>query len=140
MANRGAIAVAAVAFVGYFAVARIVGNVYPFSTFPMYAEGHRTTASRIVAKDAKGVLHEVTDATAWSCDSAALDPSACTGPDVYAIHYVDREAIDCVRATQVETSNAPPVDLVRHVWAFPDDEGPPTTRDCRIAACRAVVR
>ncbi len=135
-----AIAVAGLAFVGYFGIARIVGNLYPFSTFPMYAGEHRTTGSRIVAKDAAGVLHEVSDGAAWACVPADLDARACGGPDVYTIDYVDREALAYVREHSGGDAQAVPVELVRHVWSFTNDRDPPTARDCSIATCRAVLR
>jgi hypothetical protein len=149
--RRAALAVAGLSFVGYFAVARIVGNVYPFSTFPMYAGEHLTSGSRIVAKDDMEHLHEVSDGIAWECDAPSqdraaqsatpgLDPTACIGRDVYSITYVDREAIDYVRAHPGSDPRSQPVDLVRHIWRFPDGEGPPTQTDCRIARCRALFR
>jgi hypothetical protein len=135
-----AVAVAGLAFVGYFGIARIVGNVYPFSTFPMYAGEHRTTGSRIVAKDAAGALHEVSDGTAWACIPADLDASACGGPGVYTIDYVDREALAFVREHSGSDALAVPVGLVRRVWSFTNDRDPPTAHDCTIATCRAVLR
>ncbi len=151
--RRAAVAVAVLSFLGYLVVARIVGNVYPFSTFPMYAGEHRSTGSRIVAKDEAQGLHEVSDGSAWMCDAAsvdgappgetpppALDPHACTGDGVYVIDYVDRAAIDYVRTHGGGDRRARPVELVRHIWTFPDDRGPPTTSDCHMASCRAVLR
>ena len=151
--RRAAVAVAALSFVGYFVVARIVGNVYPFSTFPMYAGEHRSTGSRIVAKDEAQGLHEVSDGSAWVCDAApaeglrpgetpplALDPYGCSGGGVYTITYVDRDAIDYVRTHGGVDPRARPVELVRHIWTFPDDRGPPATSDCHMASCRAVLR
>jgi hypothetical protein len=134
------LAVAALSFIGYLAVARIVGNVYPFSTFPMYAGEHLTTGSRIVAKDESQRLREVTDGTAWECDLPALDPNGCSGRDVHTISYVDREAIDYVREHPGGDPRARPVEIVRHIWSFPDDRGPPTTSDCHLATCRAFLR
>lgn len=142
--------VAAISFVGYLAVARVVDNVYPFSTFPMYARAHRRTGSRIVAKDESQRLHEVSDGVAWACDSASddghpatspgLDPYGCSGEGVYTITYVDRDAIDYVRTHAGNDPRARPVELVRHIWSFPDDRGPPTASDCHMASCRAVLR
>ncbi len=149
--RHAAIAVATLSFVGYFVVARTVGNVYPFSTFPMYAGEHGSTGSRIVAKDEAQGLHEVSDGVAWTCEdtpdggspieptSPGLDPYACAGGGVYAITYVDRAAIDHVRTHWGSDPRARPVELVRHIWTFPDDRGPPTTSDCHMASCRAVL-
>jgi hypothetical protein len=139
--ERGAaLAVAVLSFIGYLAVARIVGNVYPFSTFPMYAGEQLSTGSRIVAKDETQRLHEVTDGIAWECETPALDPNGCSGRDIHTISYVDREAIDYVREHTGSDPRARPVEIVRHIWRFPDDRGPPTTSDCRLALCRAVLR
>jgi len=151
--RRTATLVAALAFGSYFTVARIVGNVYPFSIFPMYAGQHRTTGSRIVVKDESQALHEVSDGLAWTCDDAAeagvppggapspaLDAYACTGSDVYSITYVDREAIEYIRTHPGSDPRAQPVELVRHIWSFPDERNPPTTHDCHVAFCRVVLR
>jgi hypothetical protein len=69
-----------------------------------------------------------------------LDPYACSGGGVYTITYVDRAAIDYVRTHWGSDPRARPVELVRHIWTFPDDRGPPTTSDCHVASCRAVLR
>ena len=140
ISKRVAITVAGLAFVGYFGVARIVGNLYPFSTFPMYAGEHRTTGSRIVAKDAAGALREVTDGAAWSCGAREINPDACGGPDVYTIDYVDREAVAYVREHSGNDANATPVELVRHIWTVASDRDPPTARVCPFALCSAVLR
>ncbi len=154
IAPRAAVAVAVLSFGGYFGVARVVGNVYPFSTFPMYAGEHVSTGSRIVAKDDFQHLREVSDGEGWECDFTStraagqsiskvpglgpLDPSVCADGDVYTIPYVDREAFDFVRAHQASDPRARPVELVRHIWRFPHDEGPPIESDCHIAHCQAV--
>jgi hypothetical protein len=146
--RHATLAVAALSFGGYFAVARVVSNIYPFSTFPMYAGGHLRSGSRIVAKDERERLHEVSDGEAWDCKAVSprdaapdlLDATACAGGDVYSISYVDREAIDFVRGHEGSDPRTQPVELVRHIWRFPQDDGPPTQSDCLIARCRAVLR
>jgi hypothetical protein len=138
--RRATLAVGLLSFFGYLVVARIVGNVYPFSTFPMYAGERITSGSRIVARDESLRLHEVTDGTAWQCDAGALDPNGCAGGHVHTISYVDREAIEYVRTHTGADPRSRPVEIVRHVWTFPDDRGPPTTSDCRLALCLAVLR
>ena len=138
--ETAALAVATFSLVGYFLIARVVGNVYPFSTFPMYSGRHAPSGSRIVAKDVAGGLHEVTDGEAWECDSGALSARGCVDDSVYYIGYVDREAIDFVRAHAGPDPRAAPVELVRHIWSFPADRGPPMTRDCILGRCRAVLK
>jgi hypothetical protein len=127
---------------GYLLVAFGLGNLYPFSTFSMYSGTHQRNASRIVARDRLGALHEVTDFSAWSCDEPP-DPSGETclgGGAIYAIGYIDRASIAHVLEHGPAAPPAPatePVLLVRHVW-YLDDPG--RADDCFIAHCRVARR
>jgi hypothetical protein len=133
--------VAALAFTGYLGVAWGVENLYPFSTFPMYSGAHTATASRVVARDGSGRLHEVEDYDAWTCDlPLRFEVSRCG--DVYHIPYVDlarREYIDGHRAPGQGDPRGEPVDVVRHVWRF-SGPGEPLVEDCLLHRCRAVPR
>lgn len=137
-------AVAALTFAGYLVIARSAGNLYPFSTYSMYAESGSGRPSRIVARDARGELKDLGQYDHWSCpDLPALDHATCPPPVVSTtILYIDRDAEHYVR-THMGTGLEPgsqPLELVRHVWSFTDRNGPPREIDCPVCACRAVPR
>jgi hypothetical protein len=132
--------VAALALAGYVLVARVAGNLYPFSTFPMYAQAHASNATRIVAKRASGELREVSEFESWDCPAPlVLDPNQCsTGSPLYTIDYLDREAVEYVR--EHRGGGGVSVRIVRHIWQFDVGRGPARTSDCELLACRAVIR
>ena len=126
--------------VGYFAIARGLGNFYPFSTFEMYAGLSAHTASRVLAVDAAGGEHEIRRFEGYRCDSLELEPPSCREHgDYYRIGYVEREAAEylAAQAAAPERGEGEPVRLVRRIWRF-HGSGPPTVEDCPVASCRAV--
>jgi hypothetical protein len=124
---------------GYVAIARGLGNVYPFSTFSMYSGARASSASRVVARDDRGALHEVTDYVAWSCGEAVdVRPERCAEQQAfYTIPYVDRAAEEYLLANGGDDPRAVPVDVVRHIWRFRTE---PNAEDCVLQRCRAVPR
>jgi hypothetical protein len=135
----GRLAVAALAFAGYVAIAWSVDNAYPFSHFDMYSGTMADSGSRIVVRDASGAVHEVTRFTAFACDRPIpTDRAACPG-DHYMIPYKDRELLGWVLAHEGDPQGGEPVDLVRRVGRLAGG-GPPPHEDCLIASCRARPR
>lgn len=138
-APQPAFVVAALVLVTYLLVARGLEDLYPFSTFSMYA-GHATTSgSRIVARDSRGRLHEVESFDRWSCPPEEVRGDDACGA-AYRIDYLDREAREYL-AAHASASAAPgsePVEVVRRVWQF--GGGAPVIRDCPILRCAAVPR
>lgn len=133
--------VAAVAFTGYFAVAFAVRDLYPFSTFAMYAGAPPSRApSRVIARDAAGGVHEVDELVAWRCDGEAPpDRTSCLDEGSYATTtYLDRAASDWIAAHP--GSGGAPVDVVRRIYRLADGGGPPIARDCVLRRCRAELR
>jgi len=129
--------------VGYFAISRGFQNFYPFSIVDMYAERHEGSPSRIMALDARGRAHEVTEYVGWQCEGPLSDGSAdCpTGPEhILTIGYVDRSAIEHVEAHPGRGPAGEPVQLVRRVWRLSSRSGPPSHADCLMVQCRAVRR
>ena len=126
----------------YFTVARVAGNLYPFSTFSMYSHHALGHPSRILARDAAGGLHEVDAFEAWSCPPMPpLEQTRCDGrSDVETIEYLDRDADAYVRAHAAKAPGGEPVDVVRHVWIFPEGDGAPRTEDCLVVHCTAERR
>lgn len=137
-------AVAALVFVGYLVVARAVGNLYPFSTYSMYAESGTGRPSRLVARETHGSMVDLDRYDHWACpDLPPLDRASCpSDTPSSSIPYVDREADHYVRS-HAGTGHEPgarAVDLVRHVWWFVDENGAPREFDCPVRHCRAVPR
>ena len=134
------LAVPVLAFAGYVAIARGVGDLYPFSTFGMYSSERLSTSSRIVAVDAAGRSHEIDEYSAWDCDGdLALDPSACPAErPFYYIPHSDREAADFLKTHQASGRCNEPVAVVRRIWRLSDEAGPPPSSDCVLLSCRAV--
>lgn len=135
-------AVSLLALLGYLLIARAAGNLYPFSTFNMYSTERLGSASRIVARDAHGDIHELDTFTAWDCP-AALDPRPTACPahwPFYYIPYLDRYAEIRLQARAAALPHAPPVTVIRRIWRLDDRPGPPTIEDCPLLTCRAVRR
>jgi hypothetical protein len=136
---RHAALVSALVLAGYLAVGRAVGNLYPFSTFEMYAAERPSSASRVFARDAAGAVHEVFDFARWRCDATAespIDPMTCRAE--WPFEYVpaqDREAAAWI-AEHPGPDGGEAVELVRRVWRLPDRAGAPPSVDCLLARCR----
>jgi hypothetical protein len=133
---------AACVLAGYVAIAQGLGNLYPFSTFEMYAGVSTHTASRVLAVDPAGATREIRDFAAYRCDSLELQPASCRDHgEYYSIGYVEREAAEYLAA---QASAAPQgeelsIRLVRRIWRF-HGAREPTVEDCALASCRAVRR
>jgi hypothetical protein len=140
--------VALLVLAGYFIVARLVENLYPFSTFPMYAAEREATASRILARELDGSVHEIDEYAAWSCEEPldlAAEPDRCAALARYAtIPYIDREIEarirELERAAPMADPAGAPVTLVRRVFRFPDGPGKARVEDCALGRCKAVRR
>ena len=125
---------------GYFLIARVVGNLYPFSTFSMYSAAKSESASHIVARDRAGTLHAVLEYEGWSCpEPLDIDPPRCRAAARFSsIGYIDRRILEHVRGHR--STGGEPVELVRHIWRFQDGSGDVRTEDCVLAQCQAVRR
>ena len=133
---------AACVLAGYVVIAQGLGNLYPFSTFEMYAGVSTHTASRVLAVDSGGATHEIRDFEAYRCDSLELEPASCREHgEYYTIGYVEREAAEYLAAqpSAPPHAEAQPVHLVRRIWRFHGPEQP-TVEDCSLANCQAVQR
>jgi hypothetical protein len=125
---------------GYLALAFSVHNLYPISTFEMYAGRPVRSASRVIARDAAGALHEIDEYRDWQCPGPLpLGPEACPAQWPYSYTgYLDRAAAELV--AQQGGSGGDSVDVVRRVWRLSDEPGPPPASDCLLERCRAVRR
>jgi hypothetical protein len=132
--------VAALALCGYLGIAHSVRNLYPFSTFEMYAGQRADSASRVIARDAAGGLHELDAYEAFRCDGPiplGHETCAAAWPYAYSI-YLDRQA-----AAFIDThpgDGTEPVDVIRRIWRLSDRPGPPPFEDCLLQHCRAARR
>jgi len=135
--------VAALVLAGYVGVSFAVGNLYPFSVFDMYSRA-RTSASRIVARDARGQIVEVERYEGWQCDGPVdVSPAACGEPGSYFyVGYLDAERAEYIAHHPGADGSRAPVDVVRRIWWLETaaSPGPPRTTDCVLQRCTAVHR
>jgi hypothetical protein len=133
---------ALLALLGYLALARAAGNLYPFSSFNMYSTERLASASRVVARDEHGAVHELDEYSGWDCPAPPdLAPHSCPAQwPFYYIPYLDREAADLLRDRAASLPDAPMVTLIRRVWRLGDRPGAPPIEDCVLRTCRAVPR
>lgn len=148
LARDPAVFVGLLVLVGYLATARLVENLYPFSTFPMYAGERSDSASRLVAREADGSVHEASEYAAWSCEEEvdlSREHDRCGAlPRYSTIPYIDREIVESIRSRSQGSQGASGagvhVTIVRRVFRFPDGPGAPSVEDCEVGRCKAVRR
>lgn len=142
MPHRPAALLATIVLLGYVGVSRGVGDLYPFSTFSMYARSGREAVSRIVARTADGQAHPVRAFTDWSCDGPIKPrPARCEALGDFDACYLDTEDLVHLEAHRApdggDAAGAEPVELTRRVWRFRGAPGPLTSEDCLLHRCRA---
>ncbi len=125
--------------VAYLGVALSVQNLYPFSTFPMYAGGALTSGARLIAVDAQGEAREVTRFTAWSCPGLRpfTEASCADGAVGRPPAYLVKEATDYIAAHAGPPDPNHPVALVVRTWPI-DSEGEVSHLDCPVHQCTAL--
>lgn len=144
MPDRPAALLAAIVFVGYLGVSRGVGDLYPFSTFSMYARRGGAAVSRVAARTADGRAREVRAFTGWSCDGPIdVSKARCEALGAFDGDYQDAEDVAHIEAHRARQGDergvdgVEPVDLVRRVWRLRDEPGPPAIEDCHLHRCSA---
>jgi hypothetical protein len=116
-----------------------VGNLYPVSSFDMYAGDRLASNSRIVARDAAGAVREVRNYEAFDCDGdrVPIGPDACPADWPYDyISYLDHEAADWIATHRLPLTGGESVDIVRRIWRLSPEPGPPPSKDCLLLRCR----
>jgi hypothetical protein len=142
---RAAPVVTVMAFAGYFLISRVVLNLFPFSSFSMFAsaaasEGEEVRACHLLAIGPDGRALDVTRFRAWDCppweDAArsSIEQLGC-GPH----HNVEEHIRVYLAAERGADPDAEPVSLVRRMWALRRGEVA-IPRDVPVASCRAVPR
>jgi hypothetical protein len=123
---------------GYVGVAFAVHDLYPFSRFDMYSHA-RTSASRVVARDARGEVLEVERFDGWQCEGPVdASPSKCGEPgSFFYVSYIDDSRVDYVAKHAAAQGPRETVDVVRRIWWL--GEAPRET-DCVLQRCSAVRR
>jgi hypothetical protein len=135
--------VGALALGGYFCLARVVGDLYPFSTFGMYSRLPPRSASRIVALDTTGTPHELTAFDRFDDCVPPVDTSLARcieDGQVYTIDYVDREAQATILARTGESRDGESIEIVRRIWRLDPSRAGSPSDDCLISRCRAERR
>lgn len=122
----------------YCALARLIDNLYPFSTFPMYSHTERS-ASRIVVRDAQGVEHEVEDYHHWHCpEPLDLSPKSCGNLKPFTwIKYLNQDFIDYISSHSTTRHEGDPVTIMRKIWYFID--GQTEVAYCPLQDCTAQL-
>jgi hypothetical protein len=128
---------------GYFVIARVLLNLFPFSTFSMFSGSRpgppgEARGCQILAVGADGAALDVTTYRDWVCppweDTArrSIDQLRCD-----AHGNVEAHIRDYLAKPSRPDESAEPVRLVRRLWIFRDNEATQTV-DYPIASCRAV--
>jgi hypothetical protein len=133
---------AAILALAYVAVARGVGNLYPWSNFEMYGATRLTSASRIAVRvqdgDAPDGLVEIERFSRWRCEAPLdVDPRHC----VAQWPYFHVEARDLEVLAHIDAAGDPgdagrAAVVVRRVWRLGD--GPAQAQDCELARCEVA--
>lgn len=122
-------------FAVYLVAARLVGNLYPLSTFEMYSRPVPAWVTRIWARDATGALHRLDDYDEWRCEPA-IDLRAALercGPEHVALDYVVRgEQVVLDAGVGGDVS----VDLISRAHRLANGPGE-RVRECVLARCSA---
>lgn len=129
---------------GYLLVSRGVANLYPFSTFPMYAgTSEQSSANRVMARDENGAEKELSAFVDWTCEEEPeLHPSRCReNGDYYTIGYLERAYQERLGSRVAESvpKGAVPLQIFRRIWRFADD-GSTSVEDCDLVRCMAVPK
>ncbi len=137
--------VTAIAFLGYYAIGRVVLDLFPFSSYAMFASAAAMHADEVhgchlLAIGPDGRALDVKTFRAWDCPpwqeaaQSSIAELGC-GP-----HFNVEEHI---RVYMNEERGfdplAVPVELVRREWTF-GRNGSVTTRDQPVVSCKAVPR
>lgn len=122
--------------IAYCALARLVDNLYPFSTFPMYSY-NQNSASRIIVRGARAAEHEIKDYDRWHCPEP-LDPSSRACDDLKQfdrIAYLDQEIVDYLSSHSAVSPEGDPVTIIRKIWYL--NAGKTETAYCPLQTCTA---
>jgi hypothetical protein len=141
MSGRGSArvltAIVAVAFGGYLALGLAVGNLYPISTYEMYAGEQATAGSRLAVRTADGDVVEIDRFVDWRCpERVPTAPTACgVYWPFYHVPYLDRAAVEHIEEHAGDGDE--PVAVIRRIWRLSRDGGIAGVEDCPVASCRA---
>ncbi len=123
--------------VGYLAVSHAVYNLYPFSTFSMYATSRLDTGSRVIALDHRGHPRELRRYHNFVCDGPAeLDPPTC--PNRH-IPYLTEELRQYILEHRGDPGSpgSEQLEVVQRVWRFTADGTLDAIEDCPVLTCTA---
>lgn len=131
--------VSIVALIAYFGFSFGTGNLFPFSTFPMFSDSTPDSGARLIALDGDGGAYEIKRFESWSCPELTyVDYVDCPDGGIgNPTGYLAKEAIDFINAHSGESTQARPVSLVVRVWRL-SEETVALPIDCPVAQCTAV--
>ncbi len=134
-----AMIVAITATCGYVGIARSVQDLYPFSSYTMYAGVHGTWASRLVARPKDGIAREIKNFDHWQCQDElpAEANRTCAVGEGFRIDYMEAATMQYVNSFHNQAPGDQEVDLVRRVWQFDAQGVPLPAQNCIRRHCRA---
>jgi len=112
---------------------QIASLLYPLDTFSMYARMPGEDRSLLLVRDARGVVHRVTDFQSFNCAEPVTGNAAqCADKRGIPYHYDEL-------ARYVEThagSGEIAVELITRTWDLQPWAAPTKTADCIVAHCK----
>lgn len=108
--------------------------VYPLDTFSMYGGMPGEDRGQLLIRDARGIVHRVTDFRAFHCDEPLAGPQVrCARHLGIPYHYEE-----LVRYIEAHPGPADvEVELITRTWEFRPG-APARTADCVVAHCRVA--
>jgi hypothetical protein len=112
---------------------QIASLVYPLDTFSMYGSMPSERESRLLVRDANGVVHRIQDFRSFEC-AEPLTGNAVRCRDRPGINYLWEELIH-----EVESHPGPgesDVELIYRTWELRAGAPPVQIPDCVVAHCK----
>jgi hypothetical protein len=131
-------ALAVLILVVYPILAARLGDFYPLCRFHMFADWSHSQ-SRVVVRTASGELHEVHRYDAWACEGPIdFKPrSTLECADYVSWAPADIRASRHILNRRGEPGQGDPVTVIRQVFRFSEDGGPPEILECPLVRCTA---
>jgi hypothetical protein len=113
------------AFAAWLVLASQVGDCYPFGNFRFFSV-KMDTASRVLARDVDGRLHEPMAFDQWHCDRPI---SSLASPDKTSLVYMARHV--------GAAGQGQPLELLQRTWRFSAGVDEPEVTDEPLTRCTA---
>ncbi|MCB9507652.1 MAG: hypothetical protein H6700_08875 [Myxococcales bacterium] len=122
----------------YVAVAWTVGNLFPFSTFSMYARARwNSLVERTVVVDETGRAYAASDFVVNDCpDRSEWHECAAIPGTAAGIPYIEQRLVQRLAEHRADAVGEPsePIRIVRRTWDLAN--GGALVEECEVARCR----